>query len=58
MKLNKEQVEALKTLLNYVSYEEFEDYGGGENHIWMSIKPLYKLVYGEKDLNELENSFE
>lgn len=58
MKLTKKEIKALKTLLNYCSDDECEDYDGSDNHIWAHIRVVYAKVYGKKDLKELEESFD
>jgi len=57
LRLNKKNTKALQALLNYVAYDECEHYGGEKTHIWRSIRPLYELVFGKKDLRDLENTF-
>lgn len=54
--LTKHQVKALKTLINYVSNDECENFGGEKDHIWRSIRVLYRRIYGKDALAKLENS--
>jgi hypothetical protein len=55
--LTKREAKALRTLLNYCAYDECENYGGEKDHIWLSIRPLYALVFGNHATLELENTF-
>jgi len=59
MELNEQQAKALKKWLDYTDAEEeclhYYDSVPCEKHIWISIRLLYALVYGQDKLEELEN---
>jgi hypothetical protein len=58
MKLTKRQVKALKTIMHY-NTQECSHYfktnkADRKYHVWHSLRLLYKIVYGKRELDTLE----